>query len=48
MKNIKNFPFEKSRRITLSEINSAKKAIEEKTGQKRIRALKILKNNQNI
>ncbi|MCY4321379.1 MAG: AT hook motif protein [Bdellovibrionaceae bacterium] len=35
MKNIKNFPFEKSRRITLRETISAKKAIEKKTGVKR-------------
>ena len=35
MKNIKNFPFEKSRRITLRETTSAKKAIEKKTGVKR-------------
>ena len=35
MKNAKNFPFEKSRRITSREVNSARKAIETKTGQKR-------------
>ncbi|MCY4512691.1 MAG: BrnA antitoxin family protein [Bdellovibrionales bacterium] len=35
MKNIKNFPFEKSRRITLKETTAAKKAIERKTGIKR-------------
>ena len=35
MKNTKNFPFEKSRRITLRESLSAKKAIEKKTGVKR-------------
>ena len=35
MKNIKNFPFSKSRRITASETISARKAIEKKTGQKR-------------
>ena len=35
MKNIKSFPFEKSRRITLRETISAKKAIEKKTGVKR-------------
>ena len=35
MKSIKNFPFRKSRRITLSETISARKAIEKKTGQKR-------------
>ena len=35
MKNIKDFPFEKSRRITLRETISAKKAIEKKTGVKR-------------
>ena len=32
MKTIKNFPFEKSRRITLKQTLSAKKAIEKKTG----------------
>ena len=35
MKNIKSFPFEKSRRITVRETTSAKKAIEKKTGVKR-------------
>ena len=35
MKNIKHFPFEKSRRITVRETISAKKAIEKKTGLKR-------------
>ena len=35
MKNTKNFPFEKSRRISFRETMSAKKAIEKKTGQKR-------------
>ena len=35
MRNTKNFPFEKSRRITLRETVSAKKAIEKKTGVKR-------------
>ena len=35
MKNIKTFPFEKSRRVTLRETTAAKKAIEKKTGQKR-------------
>ena len=33
MKNIKNFPFEKSRRITLRETISARKAIAKKTGK---------------
>ena len=32
MKSIKNFPFEKSRRISLKETLLAKKAIEKKTG----------------
>jgi uncharacterized protein (DUF4415 family) len=35
MKNSKNFPFEKARRISKKEVASARKAIEEKTGQKR-------------
>jgi uncharacterized protein (DUF4415 family) len=35
MKNSKNFPFEKARRITSQEVSSARKAIEEKTGKKR-------------
>ena len=35
MKNTKNFPFEKSRRITVREATAAKKAIEAKTGVKR-------------
>ena len=35
MRNTKSFPFEKSRRITLRETRSAKKAIEKKTGVKR-------------
>ncbi len=35
MKNLKNFPFEKARRITSQEVTSARKAIEEKTGKKR-------------
>ena len=37
MKNIKTFPFEKARRITKSEVTSAKKAIEKQTGKKRPR-----------
>ena len=32
MKKPKEFPFEKARRITKSEVESARKAIEEKTG----------------
>ena len=35
MKNIKEFPFEKSRRITARETMTAKRAIEKKTGKKR-------------
>ena len=35
MKNTKNFPFEKARRITAREITTARKAIEKKTGVKR-------------
>ena len=35
MTNIKSFPFEKSRRITLKEAKSARRAIEKKTGVKR-------------
>ena len=35
MKSTKEFPFKKSRRITLKETISAKKAIEKKTGVKR-------------
>jgi uncharacterized protein (DUF4415 family) len=35
MKNSKNFPFEKARRVTSKEVAAAKKAIELKTGTKR-------------
>jgi uncharacterized protein (DUF4415 family) len=35
MKNSKNFPFEKARRISKEEVSTARKAIEEKTGKKR-------------
>ena len=35
MKSLKNFPFEKARRITSDEVASARKAIAEKTGEKR-------------
>lgn len=35
MKNSKNFPFDKARRITSKEVASARKAIQAKTGQKR-------------
>ncbi len=35
MKNSKNFPFEKARRVTSNEVSSARKAIEERTGKKR-------------
>ena len=35
MKNTKNFPFEKARRITVREVTAARKAIEKKTGVKR-------------
>ncbi len=35
MKNSKNFPFEKARRITTQEVLTARKGIEEKTGKKR-------------
>ena len=35
MKNGKNFPFNKSRRVTSSEVESARKAIEKKLGTKR-------------
>ena len=35
MKNTKEFPFNKSRRITSREVKEAKKAIEQKTGRKR-------------
>lgn len=35
MKNSKDFPFEKARRISSQEVRSGKKAIEEKTGKKR-------------
>lgn len=37
MKNTKEFPFEKSRRITKTETKQAKKAIEHFTGKKRVR-----------
>jgi uncharacterized protein (DUF4415 family) len=35
MKKVKEFPFESARRITLEEVQSAKKAIEKKLGVKR-------------
>ena len=35
MKNIKEFPFEKARRITAKEVRQARKAIEKKRGEKR-------------
>jgi uncharacterized protein (DUF4415 family) len=35
MKKVKEFPFEKARRISDREVQSARKAIEEKTGVKR-------------
>jgi len=35
MKNSKNFPFEKARRVSGNEVASARKAIELKTGKKR-------------
>ncbi len=35
MKNLKNFPFEKSRRISAKEVEAGRKAIEERTGKKR-------------
>jgi uncharacterized protein (DUF4415 family) len=35
MKNSKNFPFEKARRVSSKEVTAARKAIEEKTGKKR-------------
>lgn len=35
MKKVKEFPFSKARRITEREVQSARKAIEEKTGMKR-------------
>lgn len=35
MKNIKEFPFEKARRITVKEVRETRKAIEKKTGEKR-------------
>ena len=35
MKKVKEFPFESARRITATEVRSAKKAIEEKLGVKR-------------
>lgn len=37
MKNSKSFPFEKARRISTTEVESARKAIEEKTGKERSR-----------
>lgn len=36
MKNSKNFPFDRARRITSQEVVSARKAIEQKTGKKRL------------
>jgi uncharacterized protein (DUF4415 family) len=35
MKNLKNFPSDKARRVISKEVTSARKAIEEKTGVKR-------------
>ncbi len=35
MKSLQEFPFNKARRITAKEVNEARKAIEEKTGEKR-------------
>ena len=35
MKNSKNFPFENARRVSGHEVDSARKAIETKTGRKR-------------
>ena len=35
MKNIEEFPFEISRRVTKKETNTARRAIESKTGKKR-------------
>src|SRR3989338_2392017 len=35
MKNTKEFPFEKARRVTTREVEEARKAIERKTGKKR-------------
>jgi uncharacterized protein (DUF4415 family) len=35
MKNSKDFPFDKARRISSKEVANAKKAIEQKTGKKR-------------
>lgn len=35
MRNSKNFPFEKARRISSDEVGSARKAIELRTGKKR-------------
>ncbi|OFZ12489.1 MAG: hypothetical protein A2Z20_04840 [Bdellovibrionales bacterium RBG_16_40_8] len=35
MKNSKNFPFDKARRVTSGEVSSARRAIEKKTGVKR-------------
>jgi uncharacterized protein (DUF4415 family) len=36
MRNSKNFPFEKARRVSAEEVKSARKAIETKTGKKRV------------
>lgn len=35
MKNLKDFPFDKARRISSEEVTAARKAIEAKTGRKR-------------
>lgn len=35
MKNLEDFPFDKARRISPREVRAARKAIEERTGQKR-------------
>jgi uncharacterized protein (DUF4415 family) len=36
MKNSKDFPFDKARRISAREVAAAKKAIEQKTGKRRV------------
>jgi uncharacterized protein (DUF4415 family) len=46
MKNSRDFPFEKARRISAKEVTAARKAIENKTGQARRRRGRPAKPNE--
>jgi uncharacterized protein (DUF4415 family) len=46
MKNSKNFPFERARRVSTEEVDSARKAIEAKTGNKRVSRGRPLKSEE--